>query len=71
MKAVKFFLSLVIFLAPLVKGEKLASLHSLMAAFNLSKLGRTRPGERFSWLFEGKVPGVDPSSKAVTSFLTT
>ena len=43
MKAVKFFLSLVIFLGPLVRGEKLASLHSLMAAFILSKLGKTRP----------------------------
>ena len=71
MKAVKFFLSLVIFLGPLVKGEKLASLHSLMAAFILSKLEKTRPGVRFSWLFEGKVPSVDPSSKAATSFLTT
>ena len=43
MKAVKFFLSLVIFLGPLVKGKELASLHSLMAAFILSKLGKTRP----------------------------
>ena len=71
MKAVKFFLSLVIFLGPLGQEEKLASLHSLMAVFILSKLGKTRPGVRFSWLFGGKVPGVDPSSKAATSFLKT